>query len=327
MLSRERGPWYRIEPTYRGVRVPREHQLATLYFEQAGLASSDRVVLARVDRALASAIDEARTRCPGCKVDLESFVKHLAGHMGDHVLAEGWTSEFRVDDLLLAFASGTGCDGAAKILRDRSHSVIDAAARRFDGSSSFADEVRQKLFEKLLVASPNRGPRILAYAGRGAIEAWVRVAAVRAAIDLVRQRRGGDDASDDRLLDELDASGGDPELAYIRLRYADDVHAAFRAAFGVLTARERTVLRLHLLDGLNIDRIGVIYHVHRATVARWIARARETISVESHRLLQERLGATDSEVESLERLVRSDLQVCLSELLATAENKESGTGS
>ena len=40
-----------------------------------------------------------------------------------------------------------------------------------------------------------------------------------------------------------------------------------------LSAQERTVLRLHVLDGLGTDEIGALYKVHRTTVARWQAQA------------------------------------------------------
>jgi len=224
---------------------------------------------------------------------------------------------------MLAFACGQGCAAVARHLRARVDPTIESAARKVDSDPAFIDEVRQRVYEKLLVRAPDRPPRILAYGGAGPIEGWIRVTTARTAIDLFRQRRGAADALEP-VLDQLEADVDDPDLAYIRLRYADDVNDAFRHAFQSLSARERTVLRLHLLDGLNIDRIGALYQVHRATVARWIAQAREVIAQEWRRNLQQRLGATDSEVESLERLVRSDLHVCLSDVLASSTRSGSG---
>jgi len=80
---------------------------------------------------------------------------------------------------------------------------------------------------------------------------------------------------------------------------------------GRLTAEQRNLLRLHFLDGLNIEKIGAVMQVHRATVARWIAAAREEILENVRRDLNQRLRLEPSEFESLVNLVRSQLQVSI----------------
>ena len=299
---------------------------AGLYLEAIGELVTDPAVAARLDADLVEGFRLARDACPGCEVDEAAFVRHIARHVGRQALEPGWMTGLRLDHLLIAFASVRGCSTAMKLLRAKVQPVIVAAARKVDDAPAFVDDVTQHVFEKLLVAKDGKEPRLLSYAGKGVIEAWVRISAARTAIDLVRQRRGDVGSSDDDMIEGIGASAVDPELVYIRAHYAKEVTEALRSAFGALTPRERTILRLHLLDGLNIDRIGVLYSVHRATVARWIAHARERVLLESHRALQDRLGATDSEAASLERLVRSDLRVCLSEWLATSAEARSKTG-
>jgi len=49
--------------------------------------------------------------------------------------------------------------------------------------------------------------------------------------------------------------------------------------------RERTLLRMPLVDRLNIDRLGVIYRVNRATVARWLVAIRRRLFEEVRREL------------------------------------------
>ena len=68
---------------------------------------------------------------------------------------------------------------------------------------------------------------------------------------------------------------------------------------------------------MNIEQIGALYGVHRATVARWIASAREGIAGTTRRLLAERLGMPALEIESLVRLCQSRLDVGFSALGAT----------
>ena len=79
------------------------------------------------------------------------------------------------------------------------------------------------------------------------------------------------------------------------------------------------MLRLRLLDGLNIDQIGGIYGVHRATVARWIASAREQVLAGTRRELENMLDISDSEFDSLVKLVQSRIDLSISQFLQTVE--------
>ncbi|MBI5481701.1 MAG: transcriptional regulator, partial [Deltaproteobacteria bacterium] len=107
----------------------------------------------------------------------------------------------------------------------------------------------------------------------------------------------------------------DPEVDYLKTRYGEEFRAAFRATLGALSQDERNLLKLHYLDGLNIDEIGVAYRVHRATVARWLAQARERILGETRRRLAERLDAGSKDVDSVLALVRSQLDISIYNVL------------
>jgi RNA polymerase sigma-70 factor (ECF subfamily) len=142
----------------------------------------------------------------------------------------------------------------------------------------------------------------------------VRVVTLRIAAN---RRRGDrphaslDDVGSAELLPAVD-----PELAIIKSRYRPSFDQALRAAFAGLTPRERLLFRMHFLDGLNIDRIGVVFGVHRATVARWIAAARDGLLDRVMRELGERLRLGPDELGSLLAVVRSGLDVSLRALLA-----------
>jgi RNA polymerase sigma-70 factor (ECF subfamily) len=143
----------------------------------------------------------------------------------------------------------------------------------------------------------------------------VRVVAVREALTLLRKTAGAAARHEEEDLADLRAQVHDPELALIQARHANDFRLAIQTALGELSTRERTVLRLHFCDGLNIDQIGVVYRVHRATVARWIARAREELLETVRKTLRARLGVTPSELRSLLVHVRSQLDVSVHRLL------------
>ena len=158
--------------------------------------------------------------------------------------------------------------------------------RRVGDGDQFVGDVRQALRTRLLVAAPGGAPRIADYAGRGPLGAWVRVAAVRVAIDL-RRSQGQEPLP---ASGEHDASpADDPELALLKARHSAAYADALRAAMASLSAKERNLMRMHFVDGLSIDRIGVAYQVHRATAARWIEALRERLLAETYRQLGELL--------------------------------------
>src|SRR5207244_2837986 len=100
------------------------------------------------------------------------------------------------------------------------------------------------------------------------------------------QRREGLEpkvADDGEPLLAVAATSDDPELDHIRARYAAPFKDAFQGALRGLSTQDRNILRLHLVDGLNIEQIGGIYNVHRATVARWIAASRQALVEETRR--------------------------------------------
>jgi RNA polymerase sigma-70 factor (ECF subfamily) len=98
-------------------------------------------------------------------------------------------------------------------------------------------------------------------------------------------------------------------------RYREDFKVALQAAMAGLSARDRTVLRLHWVDGLNIDKIGAVYRVHRSTVARWIAQCRKQLLEDTKRALKARLQVSHSELHSLVGLLRSQLHLSVSRVL------------
>lgn len=80
-----------------------------------------------------------------------------------------------------------------------------------------------------------------------------------------------------------------------------------RNAVDALDAQARALLYYHYIDGLSIDQLGPLYGVHRATVACWLAQARERILKDTRRHLTAQLRINTAEAESLLRGVMSQL--------------------
>src|SRR5581483_4498624 len=91
-------------------------------------------------------------------------------------------------DLYLACACARGVPAALAALDRAVLLRVPAFICRVSTDAAFADEVRQQLRERLLVAPPGGAPKIAEYGGAGALHAWVRVAALRTALNLRRNR-------------------------------------------------------------------------------------------------------------------------------------------
>lgn len=120
--------------------------------------------------------------------------------------------------------------------------------------------------------------------------------------------------SSDALLGALTADAN-PELQTLKARYREEFREAFYGAIQKLASDQLAVIRLHYVEGLNIDRIGERLGVNRATVARWRTAAQQAIFDQTRRELRRKLQISDSEFKSLLLLVRSQLDVGLSRFL------------
>jgi RNA polymerase sigma-70 factor (ECF subfamily) len=255
---------------------------------------------------VAEAIASARAAWPGVEVAPARFRAFLAGR--------GEPAALHLADLYLACACADG-DPAAIAAFDRTHqAMIDRAVAATGATRAERADVAQTVRQRLLVAPEAGEPRIASYSGRGALGAWVRVVATREAARLLRRERR-EVAADDAELDGVVATAADPELDYLKRLYRDELKAAFRAAVDALSDRERMLLRQHVLDGLGIDRLAAFYRVHRATAARWVEAARHAVVTGTRKALVHRLRLAGGELDSVIRLVRSQLDLSLHAVL------------
>ncbi len=271
------------------------------------------------DAILDDLLARGRTAWPALAVSSGLARVHLAAKAS---LAGAEASSLCAEDLYLAAACLDGDRAALVAFEAQYLNAVPRYLGRMRLDPAALDEVRQQLAVRLLVAATaDAVPRLAEYGGRGRLEAWVRVAATRLAIDLQRARglvldpddqqepRGGDG-----LLGRLAAE--DAELELLRRRHAAALQQALVDAFAGLAPEQRNLLRLSYRDGRSIDEIGALFGVHRATVARRIAQAREQILAASRDLLEERLALASGELDSLIGALRSHVHLSVSRLLA-----------
>jgi RNA polymerase sigma-70 factor (ECF subfamily) len=152
------------------------------------------------------------------------------------------------------------------------------------------------------------------YRGAGPLGAWLRVVAIRVARDLQRSQKAHL-SLEDRGPAELRSKLPDPELEYLKRRYGQEFREAFASTLRSLPPRERNVLHLYFVEGMTSAAIGTLYRVQGATIRFWIKRSKAAILAGVRERLRSRLGAETEELESLLRLVKSELNVSISRFL------------
>lgn len=272
--------------------------------------------LRQVGPALTQHLDDARARWPGVVLSGEDYAEHLArcapldGEDGATEPAAA-LAEMHTEDLYLARACAEGSRAAIESFEKHIMSQVPRAIARVDSDDGFMRQIMEDVRVKLLVGDGGE-PRILRYLGRGPLSSWVQVTGIRAAYS--HKRRRGKEVP---LPSDLDVPliADAPELARLREQIEAPFRRAFLAALAELTPRERTILRLYLIEEVSAESIGTMYKVHRATVARWIHKARRAVHAGTRKRLQQELDIGAETFESLMGALLSRLDVSLASFL------------
>ncbi len=255
------------------------------------------------------ALAHGRLRWPRLVLSGDVFAVYLARRMpADAVLAESILGT-RAADLYLACACSNAIAGAVASFEALYFSEVDAVARRLSGRCGSVDDLRQCMHERVFLGSTGHPAKINSYAGTGDLRHWFRVTTMRVALNLGRGKPPLT-VSDSLLLEQSDGSD-DPELSYIKRRYRAEFKLAFTAALAALSAREQSLLRYTVDDGLDAEAVASIYRVHRTTVIRWLQGAHRTLHSALRAEIVRCLGVSPAELESLLRLIRSRLEITL----------------
>ncbi len=261
-------------------------------------------------------LDEAVAAYPGLEKELEDFVPVLAEKAAGPSLAK-----VRAPDLLLAFACGRGNPVALRAFDTSCLSIADQLTPQFRKLRASSDEVKQILREKLLLPGASGRAKILDYRGEGQLTSWVRVTATRLLIQLTESHQK-ESPLEDELMRALVDPNDDAELTHLKTTYRQELKEAFATAVLGLSFRQRNLLRYSLCDQLSLEAIGGIYAVNKSTISRWLEAARTLLFDEARKAFQERLRVSDSEYDSIVRMVMSHVDLSLARHLAPEEGEK-----
>ncbi len=273
-----------------------------------------------LDAHLARLVEAAAESWPELDYRPETLVRELAERFpADAPIAEHLAA-LPAGDLYLAYACARGETRAIIAFEARCLPVVGRALGKLGAPADLVDEVKQILRERFLVGRADKPPAIAGYQGFGSLVAWVRVSAIREYYGLVASRKHFEKPDDDLDLVD-DTPAGDLELAFLKREYRGEFKRALTAALAALTPKQRTILRQHYLDRLQVEQLAQLYNVHRVTLSRWLARTRESVIAETRRLLMAELDVDRAEFESILRLIRSQIDLSLRTHLRSRETK------
>ena len=256
----------------------------------------------------------AETRWQQVSVGPKAFVDFIALRLP---ASEPWPERLRslqLEDLYLACACARADDEAARIFLREFTPKVDGIFRDSPLAGVSAHDFRHRVVTHILVPKHGEVPRIAKYGGKGELRYWVGVVAGRLLADLARARSGPEPTAPERLT-VLPSPDDSPEAAYLRHYYREQFEAALQQAFADLEPRDRDLLRFHVVDQMPTATIAMLFDIHRGTAARWLKEAREKLLWETHARLVDHFDIPRGELESILRLVKSQLDLSVRRLL------------
>ena len=276
---------------------------------------SERLPAQPSDSTLDALVQRARAQHPDIALAPERFATFLAARLPAAGEKGAAADALHIADLYLACAYSLGIQTAQERVEAEHFSRIARRLGRMTvphlAIADILQELRCRLVELQDPAALSRG-----YSGRGSLGGWLFVTAVRTAERrLMRTQKELIEheatlGAHDRLARALD-----PEMEHLLHSCKETFESAMREGLAALSSRERNLLRYHFLEHFSIDRLAEIYGVHRATAARWIARAQKHLADETHARFAAKIPLAKGSMPRLIELIRSRLDLSLSGVL------------
>jgi RNA polymerase sigma-70 factor (ECF subfamily) len=266
-----------------------------------------------LEQALERLYREGQAAWPQLQLTPDQLTVFLARQLPPEAAEPEALAALRARELYLLCAFGLRYRAAHAVIEADYMPLVRQALLRLGAAEALIADIQQELCSRLI---EKQDPTIVrrGYAGRGDLGGWLCTAAVREAG--LRHKRGQREvALGQGSGDTLPDQGKDPEATVLSGGLKEAFQASFREAVASLTSRERNLLRYHFLAALTVDKIGDIYGVHRATAARWVARAQERLVTQTRDLFVRRTHISTESLPRIMEQIQSQISINLGNLL------------
>ncbi len=291
--------------------------LVSLFLE-GSTCESETTTPRQLEASLRRLYDQGGQAHPGLTLSAERFIRFLREQLPPDTSA-AQMDRLSAEGLFLACA----CLNARPRALARLQEAIATAAvvlTKLEPRAHVREEIRQAVFERMLVATHPGREKLREYRGAGSLDRWLKAVLAGTAISLRRKEgKVAGNATDDAPLAALASPWDDGDVALLKARCRKPFEAAFRAALAELTSKERNALRLHYVLGLTQEQLARVYSVHRVTAVRWLSSAKQRLQSATLARLRATLQLTRSEGAQVAALLRSGLEASLRSLLATSQ--------
>lgn len=207
-----------------------------------------------------------------------------------------------------AMALAHACVRGDRTARDALVVLVQEVATKVRWPELPVDARAARIWEHVFSEDGNGRVRLTTYDGRGPLGAWLRVVATRLvqrdAVDPPRAPQ------DDALAGVWTAAAGS-EHGLIKDMYVEQVRTVFRDATRSLSESARTLLHLHYVRGVSLERLTGVYGVHRVTLSRRLKAARTELLDRAVAGLRSTSDMTEHECRSLLRTLQSRIELSL----------------
>ncbi len=267
---------------------------------------------AQLDTVLSEMSQSARLAWPSVDLPLSAFLTHWASRIEAPVESAHELNAYDTESLFLV----TGClqsNAAALQAFDENYLVpLNRILQSMRLSADEVQDVSQELRVLLLVPKDEKPGRLATYTGRGGLAAWLRISAVRLA---VRRSQKHASVEESQVLEVAIEQNTDVETAYLKRLYGTFFRGALSNALKALPDDDKTLLAQHYIDNVTLEHLAAAHRVHRSTVIRWLARAKERLVADTEQALKSHANLDTAECRSVMRRVRSELDVSVARLL------------
>jgi RNA polymerase sigma-70 factor, ECF subfamily len=264
------------------------------------------------DAALSGVFQVARSAWPGVELDPAVFWEHWIKVLPEP-FQETLLATTALTDLYLATACAHANEHAVKALDQMVNAHLSEWIQPVTRDPALLGDVRSRLWAHLLPAPWGTHGKIAEFAGRGPLLGWLRVVALRVALDVLRDRKPWHSLDS---IASLSADTPDPVREMWKRRSAPAVKNALKDALALLDAHDRRMLRMYHLQGADAEALAKLYGVDRSTVFRRLRRMEEALIAQCRTRLKETLDLESHELDSLLDTLRSELAISLPALLA-----------
>jgi RNA polymerase sigma-70 factor (ECF subfamily) len=245
-------------------------------------------------------------------VSAEEFARELGRRLGasaDPVIVA--LEKCHAADVYLAIAASRGDSNAIRIMEKTCiRDAVRSAARKTSATADQLNEVIQRTCRLMLVDEPPRVAACRNFNGSSTLRRYLTIVATRELVRIIKRARESEPLEEHQLITSL-VPASDPVIMMLRHRHRDDVDASFRVALGKLSDRASALLRFKLVRHWSIGQIASFYGKSIPTTHRWIAEARDELAGHVRAEVARRLNIPIVEVDSIVRLVQSQIDLSL----------------